>query len=406
MNKYTEAAIAYLAYGCGKIYNISRRHREADIQRILVVRTDAIGDMVVTLPFLRELRKNYPYHRITLVCSPLVYNLVERCPYIDEVLIYRKQYSKHKYMTNFKTSICFADKYFRKRNYELAVVPSYASPDAYADAWLCFWAGAKRRIGYAEQVDDRKYDYYMGSINCYFTDLLDACMVAHEVEAPLELLRQLLHGSVTDESVELWTDEEDKKIVAGMFHSMRLGEGKIKIAVNLSTSNRTKDWPVDNYAEVCQYLQMKYPVELLLIGAGHDAEEYRDRFCSANVSAHDFIGKTTLRQTVEVLRQSDMYLGGDTGPMHLAAACGLTGVVIYKTAREVRGRLRDPAKMFAPWQSDMTVIQPERALPGCEDGCERGEAHCIKQITVKQVVAAMEEKMAVRKFFHKEVQLE
>ena len=398
MNKYTEVAIAYLAYGCGKIYNVIRRNREKDVQRILVVRTDAIGDMVVTLPFLRELRNNYPDHRITLVCSPLVYNLVERCPDIDEVLIYRKQYSKHKYMTNLKESICFANTHFCNRNYELAVVPSYAAPDSYADAWLCFWAGAKRRIGYTEQVDDHKHAYYMGSIDCYFTDLLDDRMVTHEVEAPLGLLRQVLHGKVSNEAVELWTDEQDKEIVADMVHSMRLNDKKIKIAVNLSTSNRTKDWPVDDYLKVCQHLQGKYPVQFLLIGAGHDAEEYRDIFCSAEVSAYDFVGRTTLRQTVEVLRQSDMYLGGDTGPMHLAAACGLAGVVIYKTARSVSGRLRDPAKIFAPWQSDMTVIQPERALPGCEDGCNRGVAHCIKQITVEQVIAAMEKQLVLHEF--------
>ena len=61
--------------------------READDNKnILVIRTDAIGDFILTSPVLRELRKNYPDSHITLVCNPLVYDLAEKCPYIDEIL--------------------------------------------------------------------------------------------------------------------------------------------------------------------------------------------------------------------------------------------------------------------------------------------------------------------------------
>ena len=53
------------------------------IKQILVVRLDEIGDMVLTTPFFRELRRNYPEAEITLVVKPAIYNLMELCPYID-----------------------------------------------------------------------------------------------------------------------------------------------------------------------------------------------------------------------------------------------------------------------------------------------------------------------------------
>lgn len=66
--------------GKGEEINLSR------IRRVLVVRLDDIGDMVLTTPFLRELRRNIPKSWITLVVKPRVYNLVETCPYVNEVL--------------------------------------------------------------------------------------------------------------------------------------------------------------------------------------------------------------------------------------------------------------------------------------------------------------------------------
>lgn len=404
MNQYTEVAIGYLAYACGKAYRAGLKFwQRKSTGAILVLRAEAIGDMVVTTPFLRELRRNYPERHITLVCSSAIYNLVELCPYVDEVLTYRKQFSRHKYITNLKQTFSFARKYLQQRNYEMAIVPAYASPDAYVEAWLAYFAGIRKRIGYAEQADEHKHAYYRGSINIYFTDLLYSHAIIHEAQASLNILRYLKH-EVKDESLEVWTNAEDKRIVAELFRSQGIDEEKIKIVVNLSTSNHTKDWPVENYLAVCQQLKETYPVEILLIGTGNDAEVYRDAFCQIEPEACDFIGRTTLRQTIEVLRRSDLYLGGDTGPMHLAAACRLAGAAVYKTAKNVSAKLHDPAKTFSPWQSEITVLQPDKALPGCENGCTLGYAHCIRQITVQQVTQAMTEQIERHMRAHKNAQ--
>ena len=404
MNQYIEDAIGYLAYAGGKLCRMACRLRQQkSTGAILVLRAEAIGDMVVTTPFLRELRRNYPKHHITLVCSPAVYNLVELCPYVDEILTYRKQFSRHKYITNLKQAFSFARKYLQQRNYEMAIVPAYASPDAYAEAWMAYFAGIRKRIGYAEQTDAYKHEYYRGSIDIYFTHLLYPHEIVHEAEASLNILRYL-QCEVKDEALEVWTDAEDKKFAAELFHSLGVNEEKIKLVLNLSTSNHTKDWPVENYQAVCRRLKEVYPVEILLIGTGSDAEAYRDEFCRAVPEVCDFTGKTTLRQTIEVLRRSDLYLGGDTGPMHLAAACRLAGAAIYKTAKNVSAKLHDPAKTFSPWQSEITVLQPDKALPGCENGCTLGYAHCIRQITVQQVTQAMTEQIERHIRVHKNAQ--
>ena len=65
-----------------------REKFSSSVENILIVQIDAIGDMIVMSGMIREVRKNFPQARITLVCSPLVYPLVELCPYVNEVLTF------------------------------------------------------------------------------------------------------------------------------------------------------------------------------------------------------------------------------------------------------------------------------------------------------------------------------
>ena len=392
MNKYAEAVIAGLVYLGGKICRLDCRKDVSD--GILVVRPDAIGDMVLTIPFLRELRKNCPQCHITLVCNPSIYNLVELCPYVDDFLFFDKRARRHKYFSNLVRSIRFAWEHGRKGHYGIAVAPSYANPDAYADAWICFLSGIPRRISYSEKLDPEKHRYYMGTYDMYFTDIDYDRQIHHEAEAPLGLL---LHHrmSVEDNSLELWTDASDEAVARELLSSCgKVQEERfpIRIVVCLSSSNPTKDWPVENFVEVCGRLQRDYGAEIILIGANRETKLYGETFCRNLPETRNLIGKTTLRQTVAVMRQSDMYLGGDTGPMHMAAACGLCGAAIYKTAKDLPFLVNNPAKWFAPWRADIEVCQPDKALPGCEMGCGM-DRHCIRLVTVDEVYSVMKGKI-------------
>ncbi|MCL6621940.1 MAG: hypothetical protein K6T55_07525 [Syntrophobacterales bacterium] len=64
-------------------YNLSRN----SLEKIIIIRLDEIGDLILTSPFIRELRRNLPNSYITLVVKPETYNLLEKCPYIDELLL-------------------------------------------------------------------------------------------------------------------------------------------------------------------------------------------------------------------------------------------------------------------------------------------------------------------------------
>lgn len=392
MNKYLEAAIAageYLRIRGRQIFSQATAEGEGGI---LLLRPDMIGDLVCTTPFLRGVRRLYPSQHITLVVSPLAYNMLETCPYVDELLTYDKKAESRFFMTNLQRSREFAEKHLRGRKWELAVVLSHANPDTYPEAFLALSSGAKRRIAYSEKVDELKHGTYLGAYDIFFNELLYDADLAHEVKSVMTLL-QHLGDAEGDDALELWTTPEDDRAVSALWQEEGFKAGLPKMAVNLSTSNKSKDWPVEHYEEVISALLKGQRAEVLLIGAGRRDEEVGREFAKACPQVHNFIGRTTLRQTVALLRRCQLYLGGDTGPLHMAAACGLGGVAIYKDAKELdRGKDYSAARWFAPWRSRIAVLRPEQSLPGCEHGCGR-DSHCIAQVSPAEVLKELEQQL-------------
>lgn len=384
MDKYTEFAIAGMIYVGGSVYRAYKSLFVKKEKRILVTRMDAIGDMTCTSPFLRELRRSYPEHRITLVCHPAIKNMVECCPYIDEILTYDNRVNKHRFMTNVKLSLRFARKYLLDRNYEMAIAPYHANTGIYPDQYICLLSGAGRRVAYSELVNADKHEYYMGLHDRFFNDVCYRDDVNHEVESTLGLLEHILGGEYDfDSTLELWTDASDGNAVDMLFSELGVDSRKLNIVVNLSTSNKTKDWDIQNYIDVSRLVAEKYEVNLLLIGAGEMAFEYAEKYQKQLPYSYNLVNRTTLRQTAEIIRRSRIYLGGDTGPLHMAAAFGLEGVAIYKNAKNIRKRPR-PDEWYGPWKSPIHIVQPKNNLPGCEYECAK-DAHCINQVTVAEV---------------------
>ena len=98
----------------------------------------------------------------------------------------------------------------------------------------------------------------------------------------------------------------------------------------------------------------------------------------------NLVNQTTLRETAAIIDACDIYLGGDTGLMHIAAALKKRGVVISCHPIGADEDHANSPKRFGPWKSPMQIVRP-RALPGCEHGCNREDAHCIREISVEDV---------------------
>ncbi|WP_081443561.1 glycosyltransferase family 9 protein [Selenomonas noxia] len=348
---------------------------------ILVIRLDEIGDMVMMSPFLRELRQNYPSAHITLVVNPIVYNLVELCPYVNKVLCFSRIGGRFSFYVNLWRGGVFSYRYLKKEDYELALVPRFDADAGYGAGMLAFLSGAKKRVGYSEcvlphkMISDKGYDGF-------YTRLLfsKTAAVFHEVERNLNVLRYI-DGYIADDSLEVWFDDADRNKCRGMLSS--LGDVEVKIVLSISSGSPKREWPAEKFIELVKELT-PFNIAWVIVGAGERAVTNARKIEEVCPFVANLVNQTTLRETAAIIDACDIYLGGDTGLMHIAAALKKTGVVISCHPIGADEDHANSPKRFGPWKSPMQIVRP-KALPGCEHGCNREDAHCIREISVEDV---------------------
>jgi len=359
-----------------------------DINNILIVRLDEIGDVTLTSPLLRNIRYNYPMAFITLIVKKEVYNLIELCPYVDEV----KYYDRVKGKLSLFRSYFRIKKYIQDndiKNYDLALVPRYDLDNGYFASLLAYLAHAKKRIGYSACNSYEKTKLNLMFDEFYTSTLPLDEVVKHEVERNLDVVRYL-GGRVENTYLELWCSNTDCKRAKKLLEYSN--RNYKRIAVFMTAGSKKREWNINCFRELIEQILREYNCQFILMGYGRDAE------CKAsyikektkNKNVFDLTGKATLRETYAMLKFCNIYLGGDTGPMHMAVAAGLSGVVL--SCHPITGDLNhynSPAR-FGPWNNSRMIVLRPQPIAGCERGCVSDEAHCINNISVEDVYKKIE----------------
>jgi ADP-heptose:LPS heptosyltransferase len=362
-------------------------------KRILVLRLDEIGDAVLTSAFLRELRQKSRDAWITLVVKPGVFNLVELCPYVNEVLTY----DWFSFYLDLRSMACgllirrhagalrLAWRYLWRQRFDVAIVPRCGT-DYYHATFLSYFSGARWRIGYCETVDSDKKLLNRG-YDLLLTHAIPAQGAKHEAERPLEILR-FLGAKVHDDRLEVWCDEEDEGRARQLVNAPEVRNGMILIALGVGASAPCRVWPLENFEAFASWLIDRYCARILVVGGAHErpmGQRLRQHVGEDVISC---CGETTLRETAAVLKHCHLFVGNDTGVMHIAAAQGVPVVEIScHPVGASDEHFRSPAR-FGPWRVPSVVLRPAKARLPCRESCSSAESHCIREISVDDVKEA------------------
>lgn len=385
------------------IFRLRRYYRSyyylREIKSILIVRLDEIGDFVLSTPLIRELRRNAPDAWITLIVKPGVFNLAEKCPYVDEVLQFDRSIrgDRHRRLRHYPRVIwhyrAIRLSMFRlwHRRIDLAISPRRGE-DTYHSTFLTYFSGARRRVGYSEHLTRNKA-VQLQNMNCLLTDVLESPPDQHEVHQNLNVLKHL-GGIVDSDEVELWLTDEDHVFAKKFIANNGGGAGVVWIAISPGTTVKQKAWPVDRFGRLAARLINDYHCRILIVGGPEDqflAEEIRQ--IAGNLVVNG-VGRTTLRQTAALLSQCRLMITNCTGPMHIAAAMKTPVVELCCHPRSGSpANVRSPVR-FGPWGTRSIVVQPEKPLAPCTDGCQFMEPHCITQISEGDALSAIQIMMA------------
>lgn len=288
---------------------------------ILVVRPDDIGDVILTTPFLRELRRAAPGAHIALVVKSACYELVEHNTNVDavHVLSFRSAYNfnsardKHFYLVH----LMWAARRLRRsqifrRNFDLVLLPR-RGPDHYRSELV-----AQVLAGSGALIVHREKHFPVSSFTSNYEPLAPFVysnpQVEHEVLHNLHFL-QWCGAPVTASSVlELVLTALDRRFAADI-----LDERCRYVAIATGAGDASRCWPVDRFAAIAAWLQNHFGLTPILLGAPLDP------VFNGNLN---LTGATTLRQAAAIIARCKLFLGNDSGLMHVAAAMRVPVVAI------------------------------------------------------------------------------
>ncbi|MBI2995568.1 MAG: glycosyltransferase family 9 protein [Candidatus Melainabacteria bacterium] len=291
------------------------------IKKILIVRYRFIGDTVLTIPFIKNVRENFPNSQIDVLVSPNSGELLENNPCISNV-IYFGSNEFHKYEKGETKEIksfyeCVMN--FRKENYDLAFVLKRS----FSSALLAALTGAKYRIGFSTEfrtfllTHSVKYDKSL-----------------HESDNFLNCLKPL--GIEPREySPEIFPEE--KEIIKSKGFLLRLNPFKPKVLIHATSAHPYKAWAKRYFAKLMDNLYENSEAQFVFTGAEIDKKNYLDilKWCENKnkFKILDLCGLTNLRECFVIYQGLDIAICVDSGNAHLAAASGISTYVLYGPTR-------------------------------------------------------------------------
>ncbi|MCA9407461.1 MAG: glycosyltransferase family 9 protein, partial [Candidatus Omnitrophica bacterium] len=219
-------------------------------RNILIIRTDRIGDVVLTTSILQPLRQCFPKSRISMLVSPVTFDLVNGHKDIDEVFVDDRA-DLHKGLAGFLRLI----KEIKRKDFDVAII-FHTKKRTNA---LCYFAGIPRRIGYR----NNKFGFLL-------TDsLTDQRHLGekHETQYCLEVVQYLAGKKVLLGENKIMINSQAEQWAENLFKENKIDATRKIIAIHLGASDPAKCWPQENFIEVITQLQKKYPAVILLIGA-------------------------------------------------------------------------------------------------------------------------------------------
>ena len=272
-------------------------------KRILIVRLSAIGDCILSVPVLNSIRRNFPDARIGWAIEHAASQLIQDHSALDKMFIVSKRaFKSPREMWTLTTNL-------RKWKPDITLDLQGLTKSSLI-AWL---SGAKARLGFhRDKFDGRE-------LSCFLNNRLYRPESEHIVDRSLELLKLLgVHDSQV--AFDLPEQENDSKFADRTVASLQL-EGRFAI-INVGAGWVSKIWPSNRYASIAKHLGEHWGMSSLVVWSGEKEKRAANEVVAGSGGHATLSPATTLSQLGSLIRRSSLFVGSDTGPMHLSVANG------------------------------------------------------------------------------------
>ncbi len=323
------------------------------IEKILIIKPSALGDIIHSLPFLAAVRKRYPEAKIHWVVGKGLHTFLEGHPLIDRLWIMDKEgWKKIGRLNKILPEINAFRKGLKEEKFDISVDLS-----GLLRSGLITWAaGARYRLGFSDSDEGSPF---------FYSHKIEGGGQIHAIDRYLKLARLM-----DCDTSQIEYPFPPLPAVSELFASLP-AEFCIMAPSAGKEANR---WPAERFGQLAAELDLPS----LVISSPADSHIVEEVVAASKGKGINLAGKTGLKELVALIARARFFVCNDTGPMHIAAALGVPVFAIFGPANPVR---------TGPYGSSHTIIQETLSCSPCyaRKPCTKYNWRCMNDLTVDKV---------------------
>jgi heptosyltransferase-3 len=336
------------------------------MKHVLIIKLRYIGDVLLATPTVRAIKAAQPDVRVTMMVNRGTEDVLSGNQDLEEVVVLDKG------------SLAAQSRLIaglRSRRFDTVLDLT----DGDRSAFLSWISGASVRIGFNDEHRWR---------GKYYTQVVQSMPgVQHRIDRDLEALKPMrIKADSKDLQLRVTLEEVDSSDQL----LDRLGVQRSQSIVILQPGARYwfKAWPPERYAELADWLTAQYGCHVLIGGGSADLDLAQQIRQMAKSRPTIMAGRTTIKQFAAIAKKSALFVGSDSGAMHIAAAVGTSVVALFGPSNP---------REWGPRGGSAEILYKEIDCRICfHPTCTRGEQNCMRLISVEEVIAAAQKLLRVR----------
>ncbi|MCK4325530.1 glycosyltransferase family 9 protein [bacterium] len=356
------------------LYNsiIKKLFKPEKIKKILFIHPRMIGDVVIATPGIKALKDRFPKAEISIVVTPLSYDIIKKNPSIDKIFLFEEGRQK---LLDYISFI----KRIRKEKFDLTI-----------DTQISFLTLKRTLISFLSKANHR-VNFKRGGFRGFLPTIEVDLRLKHGAEYYLDLVKAV--GAIPhDKRFQVFISEKDEGYIKDIIKDQIKNKFPI-IGIHAGNQNLSKRWRDEKFAKVSDTLNEKFKANIVLIGSSNDKKQIDGMIKYMKTKPLDLVGRTTVAQLCALIKNLDLLISIDTSSIHIAAATNTPTVGIYGPSYLMG---------WTPWNKQNQIcITNYHKCKECKDSinykellpdvkCTK-ENMCIATIEIKKVIdSAME----------------
>ncbi len=341
------------------------------VKRVLAIRLDAAGDVLMTTPALRALRAIRP-ERLTLLTSTSGAEVAELLPELDDVIVYDAPWMK----TGAGSGRPEDDRRFidglRAQGFDAAVIFTVHSQSPLPAATMAYLAGIPRRLAHCHE---NPYDLLTDWVPDPETDQ----PLRHEVRRQLDLLAHV-GLDADDDHLSLHVPDVASRAMRARLEGLGIRSGDPWVLVHPGATAPSRRYPADRFGEVLRRLHVRTGWPLILTGSRRERPLIEEVRRAADGLGVSLAGQLTTAEVAALVAIAPLVLTNNSLPAHLAAAVGTPVVDLYALTNI----------QHTPWAVPNRVLSVDVPCKGCRRSiCPLGHNRCLHAVDPRDVVDAV-----------------